>query len=116
MELQAAWTRYGIGIVTPGAIAWLGRGRRHKSRASISGVLGTQLFLGRCRRLSPLEDQMSRFIAGIVFGCLLGIMGSAFAAGVFGVGKLDGWTVVDEGQEVCFGPSVDTANKVIRCD
>jgi hypothetical protein len=34
---------------------------------------------------------MLRFVSGVVFGCLLSIVGSAFAAGVVGSGTLDGW-------------------------
>jgi len=39
---------------------------------------------------------MSRFIAGALFGCLLGIVGSSLAANIVGTGKLDGWTVLDD--------------------
>jgi hypothetical protein len=45
---------------------------------------------------------MLRFVSGVVFGCLLSIVGSAFAAGVVGSGTLDGWTVTKEGQAVLF--------------
>jgi len=48
---------------------------------------------------------MSRFIAGVVLGCFLSIMSNALAAGVLGTGKLSGWTVVDEGEEVILIPT-----------
>jgi len=58
---------------------------------------------------------MSRFVAGVVLGCLLGIMSSAFAAGIIGTGTLDGWTVTQEGEQICSDPEVDTARKEIQC-
>jgi hypothetical protein len=60
---------------------------------------------------------MSRFIAGALFGCLLAIVGSAFAAvNVAGSGTLEGWTVLDEdGDELCTNPEVDAGKKVIKC-
>jgi hypothetical protein len=60
--------------------------------------------------------QILRFIAGAVFGCLLGILGSAFAAGVVGYGTLEGWTVTKDGEAVCSDPEVDTIRKQIQCD
>jgi len=48
---------------------------------------------------------MSRFIAGVVLGCFLSIMSNALAARVLGTGKLSGWTVVDEGEEVILIPT-----------
>jgi hypothetical protein len=59
---------------------------------------------------------MLRFVSGVVFGCLLSIVGSAFAAGVVGSGTLDGWTVTKEGQAVCSDPEVDTVRKEIQCN
>jgi hypothetical protein len=59
---------------------------------------------------------MLRFILGVILGCFLGILGSAFAAGVFGSGTLDGWTVTKDGEEVCSDPEVDIIRKEIQCD
>ena len=64
-----------------------------------------------------MEDRMSRFISGLVLGCVLGIVGGALAASVSGTGTLDGWTVIDEdGDKICSDPNVDTAKKEIRCE
>jgi hypothetical protein len=60
--------------------------------------------------------KMSRFLAGLILGSFLGIMGSAFAAGIFGSGTLEGWTVTKDGEEVCSDPEVDVGNKEIECD
>jgi hypothetical protein len=64
-----------------------------------------------------MEDRMSRFISGLVLGCVLGIVGGALAASVSGTGTLDGWTVIDEeGEAICSDPNVDAAKKEIRCE
>ena len=80
---------------------------RARSGAHLGGwrKLGTELPLGRSGRLLFWEDQMSRFIAGVVLGCFLSIMSNALAARVLGTGKLSGWTVVDEGEEVILIPT-----------
>ena len=62
------------------------------------------------------ESTMPRFLLGVVFGVFLGVAASAYAAGVFGSGTLDGWTVTKEGEEVCSDPEVDIAAKEIQCD
>jgi hypothetical protein len=59
---------------------------------------------------------MSRFVAGIIVGIFLGSMVSAYAAGIFGSGTLNGWTVTKDGEEVCSDPDVDTLSKEIECD
>ena len=59
---------------------------------------------------------MTRFIAGILAGIFLGATISAYAAGVFGSGTLNGWTVNKDGEEVCSDPEVNTASKTIECD
>ena len=59
---------------------------------------------------------MWRFIAGALFGCLLGVVGSSLAASVTGTGKLDGWTVFDDdGDTVCVSPEVNADKKEIKC-
>jgi hypothetical protein len=63
-----------------------------------------------------MEDRMSRFISGLVLGCVLGIVGGALAASVSGTGTLDGWTVIDEdGDEICSDPNVDATQHEIQC-
>ena len=59
---------------------------------------------------------MWRFIAGALFGSLLGIVGSSLAANIAGTGKLDGWTVLDDdGDTVCVSPEVNAEEKEIKC-
>jgi hypothetical protein len=59
---------------------------------------------------------MLRFVLGVVLDCLLSILGSAFAAGVFGSGPLKDWTVTKDGEKVCSDPEVDTLEREIQCD
>jgi hypothetical protein len=61
-------------------------------------------------------ERMARFISGTVFGVMLGISVSAYAAGIFGTGTLTGWTVTKDGEEVCSEPTVDVGTKEIECD
>jgi hypothetical protein len=49
-------------------------------------------------------------------GVVIGITASAYAAGVFGTGTLNGWTLTKDGEEVCSDPEVDTTSKEIECD
>jgi hypothetical protein len=59
---------------------------------------------------------MVRFIAGALFGCFLGVLGSALAANIVGTEKLEGWTVLDDdGDTVCVSPEVNTDKKEIKC-
>jgi hypothetical protein len=58
---------------------------------------------------------MWRFISGAIFGFSLGIIGSAFAAGIIGSGTLDGWTVIIDGKVVCADPIADVARHEIQC-
>jgi hypothetical protein len=59
---------------------------------------------------------MWRFVFGLVVGLFLGTAVTTYAAGIFGSGTLEGWTVTKDGEEVCSDPSVDTASKEIECD
>lgn len=59
---------------------------------------------------------MAKFIAGVMFGLILGTSAAGWAAGVFGSGSLSGWSVTKDGEEVCSDPSVDTSSKEIECD
>jgi hypothetical protein len=59
---------------------------------------------------------MSRFILGMLFGCLLGSAGGSFAIRVFGKATLEGWTVIDEdGETICSDPNVDADKHEIQC-
>ena len=58
---------------------------------------------------------MWRVISGAIFGCLLGIIGSAFAAGIVGSGTLDGWTVIIDGEVACADPIADATKQEIQC-
>jgi len=58
---------------------------------------------------------MWRVISGAIFGCLLGVVGSAFAAGIVGSGTLDGWTVSVDGKVVCADPIADATIQEIQC-
>ena len=59
---------------------------------------------------------MNRFIMGLLFGIFIGLAGSTYAAGVFGSGTLNNWTVTKDGEEVCTDPEVDTRAKEIQCE
>jgi hypothetical protein len=59
---------------------------------------------------------MARFIAALILGTFLSFAATSWAAGVFGSGTLSGWTVVKDGEEVCFDPSVSPGSKEIECD
>lgn len=59
---------------------------------------------------------MRIFAAGLLLGLVIGGSATAIAAGVFGTGALNGWTVTKEGEEVCSDPDVDTSAKEIECD
>ena len=59
---------------------------------------------------------MRKFAAGLFLGLALGASATALAAGVFGTGALNGWTVTKDNEEVCSDPDVDTINKEIECD
>lgn len=59
---------------------------------------------------------MSRFVAGLVIGVVLGAGASAYAAGCFGSGTAHGWTVTKDGDEVCSNPDIDAVAKAIECD
>ena len=59
---------------------------------------------------------MKKFIFGIAIGLFIGASASAWAAGIFGSGDLNGWTVTKDGEEVCSDPSVDMGSKEIECD
>ena len=59
---------------------------------------------------------MSRFVAGLVIGLVLGTCASAYAAGCFGSGTGHGWTVTKGGDEVCSDPDIDAVAKEIECD
>ena len=59
---------------------------------------------------------MRKFAIGLISGLLFGGSMTAFAAGVFGSGSLNGWTVTKEGEEVCSDPDVDVDGKEIVCN
>jgi hypothetical protein len=59
---------------------------------------------------------MLRFISGLTLGGFLGLAAASLAATVTGTGTLTGWSVVQDGEEVCSGPAVDMSSKEIQCD
>jgi len=60
---------------------------------------------------------MIKFLSGMVFGLLLGIALSSFAATIIGnTPTLTGWTVTANGQPVCSDPEVDFNDKEIECN
>jgi hypothetical protein len=59
---------------------------------------------------------MLRFSSGLITGLVLGTAMTAFAAGIFGQGYLNGWTINKDGEEVCSDPYVYPASKEIECD
>jgi hypothetical protein len=58
---------------------------------------------------------MVKFVSGAVFGAVLAMAASAYAATCVGTGDLLGWTVTVDGEEACTDPSVDIASKEIEC-
>lgn len=60
---------------------------------------------------------MRKVAAGLVFGLILGSSAAAFAAHICGdEGKLRGWTVTQDGIEVCSNPEVDRGQHEIQCN
>ena len=59
---------------------------------------------------------MTKFIAGVMLGLILGISATGWAAGVYGDGYLSGWSVTKDNEEVCSDPYVYPASKEIECD
>jgi hypothetical protein len=56
-----------------------------------------------------------KFVSGAVFGAVLAMAASAYAATCVGAGDLLNWTVSVDGEEVCTDPSVDIVSKEIEC-
>ena len=63
-----------------------------------------------------MEGGMLRFISGVILGVFLGVAATALAASISGTGTLTGWSVVQDGEEVCSDPTVDASSKEIQCD
>jgi len=59
---------------------------------------------------------MVGFIAGMALSFALGSAVAALAAGVFGSGSLESWTVTQGGQEVCVDPDAVQPTRTIECD
>ena len=59
---------------------------------------------------------MRQLVIGIAIGIVIGASASAVAAGIFGTGYLEGWTVSKDGEEVCDSPFVYPGSKEIECD
>ncbi|MBX3513666.1 MAG: hypothetical protein KF748_01245 [Xanthobacteraceae bacterium] len=59
---------------------------------------------------------MIKFLAGAIFGFVLAIGASAYAAVLSGDGYLFSWTVTKDGEEICSAPFVWSATKEIECD
>ena len=59
---------------------------------------------------------MIRFAAGLIVGLLLGACASAYAARCVGDGTAFGWTVTQDGDELCSDPTIDSTSKEIECD
>jgi hypothetical protein len=58
---------------------------------------------------------VTKFAAGLAIGLMLGMTATAWAAGCFGTGDANGWTVTKDGEEVCSDPSINDAGKEIEC-
>lgn len=60
---------------------------------------------------------MRKFLAGVGVGLALGAASAAGAAQLVGnSGYLTGWSVVLDGEEICYMPFIWTATKEIECD
>jgi len=58
---------------------------------------------------------MRNFILGLVLGVVLGGSVAAVAAEIAGVGVLAGWTVNQDGEELCSDPVVNGSAHAIEC-
>jgi len=52
---------------------------------------------------------MAKFIIGVVVGIFLGATGSVYGAVVSRSGAVPGWTVANDGENVCSGPNTTEA-------
>ena len=60
---------------------------------------------------------MKKFFAGVLFGVLLGVLGTAAAAKLLGDdGYLSGWEITQDGETICSDPYVWTSIHEIECD
>jgi hypothetical protein len=59
---------------------------------------------------------VTKFIVGLIIGLTIGMTATAWAAGCFGSGDAEGWTVTKDGDEVCTDPSIDSKSKEIECE
>lgn len=60
---------------------------------------------------------MKRFVLGFVCGALVAATIGAFAARVVGEnGRLQGWTITIDGEEVCSDPTARISQRDIECD
>ena len=59
---------------------------------------------------------MSKFLIGLIFGLVLGVSFTSYAASIVGKSPLSGWTVTEGDRTVCTDPDVDYATKEIKCE
>ena len=58
---------------------------------------------------------MRHFLLGLAFGVVLAGSVAAIAAEIVGVGALSGWTVTQDGEEVCTDPVINGVAHTIQC-
>lgn len=60
---------------------------------------------------------MRKFVTGLIVGLSLGTVAPAAAASIVGgMGPLIGWTVVKDGEVICYMPFAWTVIRQIECD
>jgi hypothetical protein len=60
---------------------------------------------------------MKKLVIGFIVGLAAGAAVPAVAASIVGgTGYLSGWTVIKNGNEICYMPYIWTATREIECD
>jgi hypothetical protein len=64
---------------------------------------------------------MTKFVCGVLFGLVLGVVTGGWAASIRGAGLLVGWSVTGAGQpgsprvRICADPTIQPIDMIIEC-